>query len=123
MGARPFVVALAPSIQPLLHRLEHRFVFPARNAPIVARRAARFERTPGAGRGPVLAQGHTALDRGKALDSPLARGTAILIVRGDINKVLLVEAAVGQAVGGQRLGHARASRSCNATRPGSPQSK
>src|ERR1019366_10685440 len=90
---------------PLLHRLEERFVFPAGDAPIVARRAARFERTPGTSRGPVLAQGHAALDGGKALDRALSGRTAIFIIAGDVDEVLLVEAAVGQAVGGQRLRH------------------
>src|SRR4249919_810905 len=86
------------TIQSQLHRLEHCFVFPARDAPIVARRALRFERTPGASGGPVLAQGHATLDGGKALDGPLAGRAAVLIVGGDVNKVLLIEATVGLAI-------------------------
>ena len=50
-------------------------------------------------------QRHAALDGGKALDGPLARGAAVLIVFSDVDKVALVEATVGLAVGGQRLGH------------------
>src|SRR6202171_5235048 len=88
------------TIQSQLHRLEHCFMFPARDAPIVARRALRFERTPWTSRGPVLVQSHAVLDGGKALDGPLPCGAEVLIVNGDVNKVLLVEAAVGQAVGG-----------------------
>lgn len=34
-------------IQPPLHRLEHCFVFPTRDTPIVARRALRFRAVPG----------------------------------------------------------------------------
>src|ERR1700686_5407133 len=82
-------------------------MFPARDAPVVARRALRFERTPGASRGPVLVQGHAVLDGGKALDGSLAGRAAILIVFGDVNKVALVEATLGLAVGGQRFGHQR----------------
>src|SRR5271167_1228923 len=88
---------LGLTIQSQLHRFEHRLVFPTRDAPIVARGALRFKRTPGARRGPVLAQGHAVLDGGKALDGPLPRRAAVLIVRGDVNKVLLVEATVSPA--------------------------
>src|SRR5450432_644758 len=82
-------------------------MFPARDAPVAARRALRFERALGASRGPVLVQGHPVLDGSKALDGPLAGRAAVLIVGGDVNKVAFVEATVGLAVGGQRLGHQR----------------
>src|ERR1700694_1123770 len=82
-------------------------MFPACDAPVVARRALRFERTSGASRGPVLVQGHAVLDRGEALDGPLAGRAAVIIVCGDVNKVAFVEATVGLAVGGQRLGAQR----------------
>src|SRR5260370_17243640 len=85
------------AIEAFLHRFEHRFVFPACDAPIVARRALRFERTPGASRGPVLVQGHAVLDGGEALDGSLARGAAVLIIFGYVNKVAFVDATLGLA--------------------------
>src|SRR4029453_12087222 len=77
------------------------------DAPVDARRALRFEWTPGTGRGPVLVQGHAVLDGSKTLDGALAGRAAVLIVFGDVNEVAFVEATVGLAVGGQRLGHQR----------------
>ena len=89
---------LGLTVQTILHRIEDGFVFPARDAPIVARGALRFERTPGAGRGPIFVQRLAVLDAAKALDSSLARGAAILIILGDVDKVALVEATLGLAV-------------------------
>jgi hypothetical protein len=43
----------------------------------------------------------------KALDGPSSRGAAVLIVFSDADKVAFVEATLGLAVGGQRLGHQR----------------
>ena len=101
--ARPFVVGLASSrgpIQPQLHRLENSVMFSTRNAPIVARGALRLERTLGASRGPVPVQGQAVLDGGKALDGALPGGATLLIVAGDVDEVLLVEATLRLAVGG-----------------------
>ena len=47
------------------------------------------------------------LDGGKATDGPLARGASVLIVRGDVHKVALVEPTLGLAAGGLRLGYQR----------------
>jgi hypothetical protein len=52
-------------IQPQVHRLAHRFMFPARNAPIVARGASRLERTPRANL-PMATWGERPISRARS---------------------------------------------------------
>jgi len=88
-------------IEPHLHRFEHRFMLPARDAAIVTSGAARLQRAARTGRAPVLADRPAVLDRGEAEDCPLARRAAVLIVTGDVDEVAFVEAALGPGIGGQ----------------------
>jgi hypothetical protein len=71
--------------------IEERFMCPPGDAPIVARCALRLDRAPRAGRRPVPVQGQTTFDGRHPPDRPFPSGATVLIVRGDVDEVLLVE--------------------------------
>ena len=70
-------------------------MFPSLDAPFLASRAFGFERALLAGRGPVAMQGHAVLDGGIPPVQLLARRAAIYVLLGQIDEVVLVEAAFG----------------------------
>ena len=86
-------------VEPRLHRLEHGLVLPARDAAFGPCRALGLERAGPAGARPIAAQRLAVLLAREAIGQPLAGGTAIDVIRGDIDEVLLAEAALGFGAG------------------------
>ena len=78
-------------------------MLPARNAPVLAGRALRFDRALRARGRPILVQGHAVLNRGKAPDGTLSGRTLIFIVSGDVVKVPLIEQSMRFVVRGLRF--------------------
>src|SRR5579863_914520 len=86
------------SLQALLHRLEYRFVLPARNAPVFAICALRLDRTSRTRRRPVLMDDLIVLDGREAPDRTLTGRASILVAPRVISEVALIELALGQVV-------------------------
>src|SRR5271154_6399454 len=91
----------------LVHGVEHRLVLPAPDAAVVTGGALSLDRAPGACRGPVDVDLQAMFHCREALDGDLSGRTAILVVLGDVDEVLLVEPAVGHAVRVERLRYDR----------------
>jgi hypothetical protein len=80
-----------PSVRPCLHRVQDLLMLPARDLPVLARRASGFHWTSGTCGG----QRQPASDGAEAPDGPLTRRAAVLIIFRDVLKVLLVEESLG----------------------------
>ena len=80
-------------------------MFPARHAPLCARRALLLERTALAVRAPVAVIRHAFLDAGEAPNQSFACRAAVLVPCGIVDEVGLVEPAVGLGIGGFRRRH------------------
>lgn len=93
------------SIQPILHGVQDRFMFPARDTPVVARGAARFQRTARTGRAPVAVLREAAFKARHAIDRVLPGRALVSVALGEVDEIALVEQARCVIVGGQRLGH------------------
>jgi hypothetical protein len=93
------------SLQALFHRFEHRFVLPARYAPVLAVCALRLDRTSRTRRRPVLMDDLIVLDGREAPDRTLTGRAWVLIAPRVISEVALIELALGQVAGGMGLGH------------------
>src|SRR3954454_25209706 len=81
-------------IEPALHRLQHCFMLPAGDTAVQARGAAARERSGMADRGPIAAQSQSTLDIAVVVSELLARRTAVGVLLGQVDEVLLAEAAI-----------------------------
>jgi hypothetical protein len=78
-------------LKPLLHFLQHSFVFPPRDPTIGASRAFRFQRALRTCRRPVLVERHAVFHGAEAPDRALASWTLVLVIALDIVEVSFVE--------------------------------
>jgi hypothetical protein len=99
LAHRPWV-----QIKPALDRLQHLLVLPAHNPALLGGRAAALERASVTGIGPVAAQLQPTLHVAVVVLEPLARRAAIGVLLGQVDEVLLAEAAIHFGAGGHRLG-------------------
>ena len=111
MGARPSAVAariLSGAVQPLLHGVEHVLVFPARDAAVVGWSCIALDAgTCGQAEDQYL---WNVMPFSTVVNRQIARlpgRASVLIALGVVDEVLLVEATLGLAAGGDRLGHQR----------------
>ena len=81
-------------VESALYGLEDRLVLPARDAPVVTRRALRLDWALRAGTAPIAAQLQAVLFAREAVDRTLARRALVFVVLGDVDEVALVEAAL-----------------------------
>src|ERR1019366_8282260 len=92
------------AVEAILHGVDHRLMLPALDpARLFAGRASVLQRTHVALGRPVDVQVHAVFHRGEAAGQPLASRTAIGVVLGDVDEVLLAEPALGLGAGGERL--------------------
>src|SRR6516225_11525548 len=80
-------------VEALLHRFQHMLMLPARDPPLLAGCAARFERTVTAGVGPIAPQLLPVHLEGVVVAQLFARRTAIHVLAAEIDKVLFAKAA------------------------------
>ena len=90
------------SIQPILHGLQNRFMFPARDTPVVARGAARFQRAARTGRGPVAVLRQAALKARHAIDRVLPGRAAVGVALGEVDEIGYIQNP--KATGDERPG-------------------
>src|SRR5664279_2719854 len=83
------------AVEPRLHGFEDSLVLPTRDPAFLARRAFVLQRARLTDARPIVAQVLATLFVGKAIGEPLAGGTTIDIVLGDIDEVLLAETPCG----------------------------
>src|SRR3984957_20851050 len=88
--------------QPLLHRVEDGFVLPTLDAPLLCRRALRFQRTAGALPRPVVMQLSPCLDVRISPGQLLAGRTTVDGFARVVDEILLPEPAVRLGACGQR---------------------
>ena len=91
------------AIQAHLHGLEHRLVLPSAHPPHRTCRALGLQAAGSARPGPVFVHQQSCFFRGEAPGQPLAGGTAVDVLLGQIDEVLLAEATLGLGVGCQGL--------------------
>src|SRR6476660_2651136 len=92
-------------VEAVLHIVQHLLVFPTRDSPVIARCAARLDRTSGTRGSPVSVQRETVLNRRHPPDRSLSRGSPILVALGVINEITFVEASICLDARGQRFGN------------------
>src|SRR5580704_17470300 len=90
----PLAHRLWVCIETLLHDFEHVLMLPSGNAPQGCWRALRFERAGRTGRCPVMTKHLAVFLPSEPISQLLARRTAVDILRGQIDKVLLAEAPI-----------------------------
>src|SRR5262245_65062269 len=90
-GLAPLAHGLRVGIEPLLHSFEHLLVLPARNATLRPGGAVRLERTLRTRGCPVAPQLFTILLVGVPVLQALTGRTAIGVLVGQVETVLLVE--------------------------------
>src|SRR5262245_28062229 len=90
----PHAHRLRVRIEPALHRVEHMFVLPARDAALRSRRALRFERTARACRRPIAMQRLAVFLVRIPIVQLLSRRAAVYVLRRKIDEVLLTKAAI-----------------------------
>jgi hypothetical protein len=93
-GLTPRAHSVRIFVEPLLHRLEYVLMLPALDAPLLAWRAAAFERAIPAGIGPIAVQLQPVFFARKTVCKFLAGRSAIDIFLGQIHEILLAEATV-----------------------------
>jgi hypothetical protein len=94
---------LKRTVQPFLHRIQDGFVLPTLDAPLLCRRALRFQRAGGALRRPVVMQLSPCLDIPISPGQRLAGRTTIDVFARVVDEILLAEPAVRLGARGQRL--------------------
>src|SRR3712207_5987650 len=97
----------AVPVEPALHGVEHSFVFPTRNASVVARRAPCLDRALRTCAAPVAPHLQPIFFPREPVDRTLASRALILIVSSNVDEVRLVEPTLCFGVGGRRLGQNR----------------
>src|SRR6185369_7397053 len=91
-------------VETLLHRLQHMFVLPTRDPPLLAGRAARLERTVAACIGPIAPKPLLVLLVRVVVLQIFAGRTAIHVFVAEIDEVLLAEATPCLNARGHRFG-------------------
>ena len=101
LAAHAHLVRVA--VEPVLHRLENGLVLPPRDPALLAGRTLSLQRARLTSRRPVAAQRLAVLLVRVPVGQPLASGTAIDIIRRNVDEVLLAEAACGLGARSHRL--------------------